>query len=424
MSLFASPQRRPFSTRFASAGIAVVMAALTAFNVASHEGLARLAWLTGAMDIYRHADDLAPHAPLPTDSTGASNYVIASRWPTNPVTYTISNCPSSLDCTAAQQAVREAVEAWDAVSGLTLNEVSGSADITILWAKGEHGDGNPFDGAGGVLAHAFFPVPWLGSLAGDVHLDDDEVWVTSTPTAPWQVHLGTTVMHEVGHALGLDHSDDPSALMWEEYTGVRGLAADDIAGIQSLYGPPDANDAGSGTAPTTPPSGSPSNVTATTSTTLRLRSAPSFGSQQVGSVPSGSSVPVLGRNARGDWLYVVYNSTRGWVAGWYCTIQGSLNSVPVVSDDGSGAAPAPNPPANPSSATAIATATARIRSGPGTSFAQVGTLPYNAAVLVLGRNASGTWLYIDYNGTQGWVAAWLCAVSGNISSLPVLGLSQ
>lgn len=54
--------------------------------------------------------------------------------------------------------------------------------------------------------------------------------------------LQRVVLHELGHVLGLDHPDDAgqtvTAIMNSHISNLDSLAADDIAGGQSLYGPP------------------------------------------------------------------------------------------------------------------------------------------------------------------------------------------
>lgn len=44
------------------------------------------------------------------------------------------------------------------------------ADVEILFASGDHNDGFPFDGPGGILAHTFAPTD------GRMHFDESEVW--------------------------------------------------------------------------------------------------------------------------------------------------------------------------------------------------------------------------------------------------------
>jgi hypothetical protein len=86
-----------------------------------------------------------------------------------------------------------------------------------------------------VLAHCFYPPPNGGAIAGDCHFDEAETWSVNLP--PSGIDLPTVALHELGHGLGLAHSNVPSAVMYAYYGGPRReLTDDDIQGIQSIYG--------------------------------------------------------------------------------------------------------------------------------------------------------------------------------------------
>lgn len=91
----------------------------------------------------------------------------------------------------------------------------------------------PFDGKGGVLAHAF--APYGGHLAGHLHLDDAELWA-DMHKPNFKTDLLTVLIHEIGHNWNLGHSKFPDAIMFPTYNGIkRNVHADDIAGVNFLY---------------------------------------------------------------------------------------------------------------------------------------------------------------------------------------------
>ncbi|KAF7473153.1 Hypothetical predicted protein [Marmota monax] len=157
------------------------------------------------------------------------------KWKKNTLTYRIAKYTSSMSPIEVEKAVEMALQAWSSAVPLSFVRInSGEADIMISFETGDHGDSYPFDGPRGTLAHAFAPGEGLG---GDTHFDNAEKWTMGMNG----FNLFTVAAHEFGHALGLAHSSDPTALMYPTYKyqnpyGFR-LPKDDVKGIQALYGP-------------------------------------------------------------------------------------------------------------------------------------------------------------------------------------------
>ncbi|KAL9970696.1 hypothetical protein ACROYT_G023108 [Oculina patagonica] len=174
----------------------------------------------------------------PTGEDRMRRYATQGKWSKTHLTYFVEP-GEDLPHDQQRQIFADALQFWADVSGLTFSEAGSAAeaDIKISFGRYSHGGTSvestcpyPFNGPGGVLAHAYFPQD------GRAHFDEDETYTHGTSSG---TNLLWVAVHEFGHSLGLQHTNIQGAIMYPYYTGYvpdMQLHSDDIAGIQSLYG--------------------------------------------------------------------------------------------------------------------------------------------------------------------------------------------
>lgn len=210
---------------------------------------------------------IAPEPEEPEEGGSGQYSLVGGKWPQpdglgTPVTITYSynnfldgglkdSDGVSLPVSLLRGSVEEALGLWASVAPLHFVEVEDEGGPAVLgqqYPDGQFGQirfnhisyngPDPPDGSPTAKALAYYPSS-SGNLAGDVFFDEDDPW-QEFGTLHEPDPLGASA-HELGHTLGLGHSANSNANMYWIFTRYEGLGtgalhADDIAGIQAIYG--------------------------------------------------------------------------------------------------------------------------------------------------------------------------------------------
>jgi matrixin len=249
--------------------LVILLAAVAIGSMRRAASGCELCRLAGATALHVHAGGDDTHdalvAPQPDDLAGAQFAVQGQQWPQpggkgTPVTLTYSyqnvfdgdlRMPDgqSLPNSLIRRSIEDALGLWASVAPLNFVEVpDDGTPVSGGYPNGQYGqirfrhvyiNGPDIPGQQPIAkAQAYYPYPG-SNISGDVEFDHGDPW-QEIGTLPVPDILGAAT-HEIGHSLGLGHSLNSQANMYWIFTrragpGTGALHADDIAGIQAIYG--------------------------------------------------------------------------------------------------------------------------------------------------------------------------------------------
>lgn len=209
--------------------------------------LIALVWLN-TLVAAAHAEDFSRHQQ---NAFSFITFGSGARWPQAPIkwVYNPSSQPSSLTTTQVVNVLKAAASRWGNACGLqfeyggTSTATAGNNDgVSVIAWEGPLSVNSSF---GGYAQTYSKKLPLI---------DEADIWLNPALYSNLD-NLDGLVAHELGHFIGLDHSNNPNSIMFSQpYHPSAGfnqaLRGDDLTGCARLY-----SSAGLGSAPSAYPSG-------------------------------------------------------------------------------------------------------------------------------------------------------------------------
>jgi uncharacterized protein YraI len=137
---------------------------------------------------------------------------------------------------------------------------------------------------------------------------------------------------------------------------------------------------------------------------VNIRSTPGINSAVIGVLPGHEEATAVGRTSGNNWIQIQYQGTTGWVAAWVMVFSGDTALLPVTTEI--------QPPPASSGGPFVLLSPYNVN---------VRAVPFNTEASATGRNNASSWVRVRYNDVEGWAAAWLVILNGDINALPVAG---
>lgn len=140
---------------------------------------------------------------------------------------------------------------------------------------------------------------------------------------------------------------------------------------------------------------------------LNVRTGPGPGYGIVATLNQWETVDLVGRTSNLAWVKIEISGTEmtGWISSRYIKANVLISSLPILMD---------MPPW-----AVVTTGTLNVRSGPGSEFTVLTTVPQGRMITLIGRTADNSWVKVVANGVEGWVTTLHVKPSSPVSYLPI-----